>query len=245
MTYDLIRRKRQTKIYVLIVCLLTQSCGLIFTSIQGAKFDMKKLDSLEILNLAEKYKIPKEDEIFELKTNYFHYLYSDTISKIADSLHTVKNHTQLLDYSVYNEKGILCGYYFSCLGEVTPFLVNMDWNANGELNNFPPTNYRYFVFIEKYDTIRKNYSYSKTYLNYEPDSLLPLKKYLNFIMPLRYGQNKLKYDYTLIIQWNRFLGRQTMRFVDAVKKNMSKSPKQYNLRVIWCYNENAHLEYYK
>ncbi len=91
---------------------------------------------------------------------------------------------------------------------------------------------------------KNNYLLPKTYLNYKPDSILPLNKYLSFMTPLRISNVSIRYDYVLIIQWDRSLGRQTRRFIDAVKKNISKAPHQCNLRIIWCYNENASSSFY-
>lgn len=219
-----------------------QSCGLILMSVQGAKLNMKRQDSLEILNLSKKYNIPEGHEIFQLSPGYYHWLHSDSMTLKNDALNSIKNHTQELDYAVYKGES-LCGYYYACLGEMTPFLINTNWNASGELDNFPPADYRYFIFIEKKDSLKNKNAYIKTYLNYKPDSLLTLNRYLSFMKPLRSTKSVVAYDYTVIIQWDRLLGRQTKRFIKAVLKNMQKAPDPRKLRVIWCYNENASMVY--
>lgn len=78
-----------------------------------------------------------------------------------------------------------------------------------------------------------------------PDTLLPLPKYLSY---LRTPEDRilspgLPTDYTVIVQWSHFMGRQSRRLIIEVQHNVQLAQQQgQSVRLLFVNNDN--LQHY-
>jgi hypothetical protein len=199
------------KIFNLSLVLLTtisfSSCSTMISGIYGVK-NIKEVDEKTILRHSKKYNIPG-DEIYQLDTLYLSYLSSFDSVKFAEQ---VKNHYQPLQALYYDKSGQLTSFQINCYAGGFP---NLDWNRDQTMMTFPPK------------------------AQAPIDSLIPLDVQLKYILPVQQTPPMLasNNDYTVIVHWNRFMGRQTKRFIQTVQQNMQlNSDKQ--VKVIYVNNDN-------
>lgn len=108
----------------------------------------------------------------------------------------VKNHSQPLQALYFDQNGQLFRFYVNCYAGGFP---NLKWNRIGGFNQFPP-------------------------LPQAPiDSLFQLNDVTAFILPLSNGEAKTSGDTTIVVFWNRMMGRQSKRFIKFVKENAQLS----------------------
>lgn len=177
---------------VLLLLLLTVgllSCSNVIMSFYGMK-NPKPIDDKTIQKFAGKYKIPESDS-FKHDTAYAQFIRSMD-SSIDPTIQ--KDHYQPLQLHYYNRDGELITYHNNC---ETGGFPNLKWDESGMLSTFPPQPY--------------------TPLS----TLLPIDKHLHYLKPLGATErfDFQNYDYTVVVYWSRFMGRQSKRLVKAVQEN--------------------------
>jgi hypothetical protein len=192
--------------------LLFVGCSAIIQGLYGIH-DLKPLDDSKILRYSKKYGIPNEGN-FKLDTAYLSLLNSFGQKKY---FREIKNHYQPLQALYYDSSGYLISFQINCNAGGFP---NLKWNRNGNFESFPPK------------------------LQTRPDSLIDLNTYLKYLMPISQASNSFKKDsrYTILIHWNRFMGRQSKRLIRIVKRNSKMADKKLN--IIFINNDNflSHMD---
>lgn len=118
----------------------------------------------------------------------------------------INNHMQPLQVLYYTRNGEFLSYFVNCYAGGFP---NLKWNLKG----FVPTTQAPLDSLVSMDT-----------------------QFLHF-QPLASGRGgRPNPDYWVLVYWNRFMGRQSERLLDAVKKNVAESGK--NAKVIYVNNDN-------
>ncbi len=170
--------------------------------------DMKAVDEKKILQLCQEYNIPLEDS-YELDTVYSTFLLSR--DKVLYK-QQIKNHYQPLQALYFDKVGQLISFQINCNAGGSP---NLAWDRDSILTTFPPK--------------------QQTKL----DSLLSLDTQLKFLRPLTKSStfNVADYDYIVIIYWNRFMNRQSKRFINFIQTN-SKLSKDKKVKIIYANNDN-------
>ncbi|PBQ32226.1 hypothetical protein CNR22_10730 [Sphingobacteriaceae bacterium] len=171
--------------------------------------DTKALDKKEIVELSLKRKIPAADN-FELDTMYLMFLNKVDTFKYKSSER--KNHYQPLQALYYNKAGGLDAFIINCYSRGFP---NLKWNRRGILDTFVPKKQA------------------------PPDSILPMFEHLKYLKALpgaqrfTFGQD----DYTVIVYWSYFMGRQSKRLNKAIEKNV-KLAKGKKVRILYVNTDN-------
>lgn len=183
------------------------SCSPIFTSLYG----IKKINSLEektIVRYAEKYNIPST-ESFMLDTTYFTYLFSLDTNGCNEE---IKNHSQPLQTLYYDNTGSLKSFQLNCYAGGFP---NLDWKSDELMSTFPPKQQA------------------------PVDSIVQLKRLLKYLNPLQTEESIKpdKYDYIVVVFWNRFMGRQSKRLIRVVQEN-SQLAKGKKVRLVYANTDN-------
>ncbi len=118
----------------------------------------------------------------------------------------IKNHYQPLQALYYKRDGEFLSFYANCYAGGFP---NLKWN----LEKFvPPT-------------------------QAPLDTLLPLDVHMLYLNSLSSGGNgRDNPDYWVIVYWNHWMGRQSRRFIHAVRENAASSGK--NVKLFYVNNDN-------
>lgn len=126
-----------------------------------------------------------------------------------------KDHLQPLQALYYNEKGELISFHVNCYAGGFP---NLKWNRNGVMESFPPGQQAPL------------------------DTLLSLQKQLEFLNPTSRSQKEIKTtDYTVVVYWSAYMGRQSKRLIKQVQKN-SNLLKGDHLQILYVNSDQAILE---
>ncbi len=184
------------------------SCSSIIQGIYGVKTP-KELDDRTIIRYSEKYNIPVQDN-YKLDTSYLRYLASFDTAIYKEQL---KNHFQPLQALYFDENGQLKSFQINCYAGGFP---NLKWDRDGILATFPP-------------------------LEQTPvDSIVPLDVQLSYLRPFpsTIGFSTEKYDYIVIVYWNRFMGRQCKRLIGFVQENQKLSGAN-KVKVIYVNTDNV------
>lgn len=145
----------------------------------------------EILVQGEAYGIPRS-ESYEMDSSFFSVALSlDTIRYGKDQ----NNLTQPLQSLYFDASGRLISYSVNCSVGGFP---NLKWNRYGTFNQFPPPK---SVELDTMNTVK--------------DQLLHINPLNNAPFP-----DLRTYDYTVLVYWCRFMGRQSKRLVRVVKENV-------------------------
>ncbi len=150
-----------------------------------------------------------EKDSYELDSTYVDYIFS--LDSVKNKIES-KNHFQPLQALYYDQTGQLKSFHINCNAGGFP---NLKWNRFGTFDEFIPK--------------------QQTPL----DSILPLEKHLEFIIPLNNNSiDKIdEYDYIVIVHWSRFMGRQSKRLIKIVQDNIAQN-KNYRAKVIYVNNDN-------
>ena len=183
------------------------SCSSIIQGLYGIK-NPKELNDRKIIRYSEKYNIPLTDN-YELDSAYLTFLSSlDT----ANFKEQIKNHYQPLQVLYYDKTGQLESFQINCYAGGFP---NLNWDRDGILTSFPP-------------------------LEQSPvDSIVPLDVQLKYLRPFPSTSvfSTQDYDYTVVVYWSRYMGRQSKRLVGFVNENLKLS-KDKTVRVIYVNTDN-------
>lgn len=183
------------------------SCSKIILGFYGMK-NSKTVDETTILNYSKKYNIPAADS-YELDASYISFLTSLDTTRYKSQR---KNHYQPLQALYYDKTGQLISFQINCYAGGFP---NLHWDRNEILTSFPPKQQAPL------------------------DSIVPLDTQLKYIRPL--SQTKKisadSSDFTIIVYWNRFMGRQSKRLVRFIQDNSKLANKK--VKIIYVNNDNV------
>lgn len=210
-TIDFSRNKRIVRL-ILMFSAITFMAG--FTSCSGLIFGMygmkkpKPVDEITIARYAGKYNIPPAD-LYIMDTSYVTWLLAKDTSLYKWEIH---NHYQPLQALYYNQKGELVSFQVNCYAGGFP---NLQWERDSIFTAFPP--------LEQTKV----------------DSLMSLRKLLTFILPTANSKpiEVEGLDYFVVVQWNRFMGRQSKRLIRIVQQN-SLLAENVNVRIIYVNTDN-------
>ena len=117
----------------------------------------------------------------------------------------VKNHSQPLQALYFDHNGQLFRFYVNCYAGGFP---NLKWNRIGGFNQFPP-------------------------LPQAPiDSMFQLNDISALITPLSKVKADPFGDTSIVVFWNRMMGRQSKRFIRFVKENAQLSQRAVQIRFV-------------
>ncbi len=169
---------------------------------------LKKVDTNTILKYAKRYRIPFKAN-FMLDTAYVKFLSSFDTAIFKEQ---VKNHYQPLQALYYNRNGQLVSFQVNCYAGGVP---NLDWDRNGNMTVFPPKQQA------------------------PVDKIVPLSTLLDYLEPLPPTKNIFKgnYDYTVVVFWSVFMGRQSRRLIHIVQDNMQLNTNK-RIRVLYVNTDN-------
>jgi hypothetical protein len=167
-----------------------QSCSSVLFGVMDIKKPMSMTPE-EILVQGEKYGIPISDS-YEMDSSFFSVATTlDTIRYKRDQ----KNLTQPLQVLYFDKSGRLISYLVNCSVGGFP---NMKWNRYGTYNQFPAAQ------------------------SIELDTMNTLNDHLLHINPLNNAPfpDLRTYDYTILVYWSGFMGRQSKHLVRVVQDNV-------------------------
>jgi hypothetical protein len=192
---------------------ILSSCSKTFLAAYGIKSPMK-LSSDQIIQVGIKYGIPGDD-LFILNNDYQKYL--DSVGKShnldikqCDSNSIIyKNHLQPLQLLFFDKHGKLISFHNNCYCGGFP---NLEWNNNGILDSIPP----------------------KTAI--PVDSLLNLNSLDKFITSSKIGIvsgiKDADYNYSLVVFWTTFMGRQSENLIKLIHSKYNYLPKN-TIRIVF------------
>ena len=134
--------------------------------------------------------------------------YIDEIEKI-DSINPklAKDLLQPIQAMYFDASGKLISYHINCYAGGYP---NLNWNRNGNFDVFP----------------------AKTQA--PCDSLMTLSWLLAHLKPVEYPCVKMKdLDYTVVVFWSRWTGRQSRHLVEYVQKNLKLASKETRIQIMY------------
>ncbi len=134
--------------------------------------------------------------------------YIDEIEKI-DSVNPklAKDLLQPIQAMYFDTSGKLISYHINCYAGGYP---NLNWNRNGNFDVFP----------------------AKTQA--PCDSLMTLSRLLVHLKPVEYPCVKMKdLDYTVVVFWSRWTGRQSRHLVEYVQKNIKLASKETRIQIMY------------
>ena len=204
--------KRHLTICTMIVSLMLSfgmtSCTSMLTGLYGVK-EIKLVNEKIIAKNAKRFNIPMADN-YELDTAYLTYLVSLDTSKYKLQ---IKNHYQPLQALYYDNAGYLKSFQVNCYAGGYP---NLKWERDEIMTTFPPKQQA------------------------PVDSLVSLQTQLKFLKPLSTTAKFSieNYNYIVIVFWNRFMGRQSKRFVRFIQEN-SKLETTKKVKIIYVNNDNV------
>lgn len=184
---------------------------LLFTSCFQTIYGMKGAKDMDEKNIQKTGDRYKipQENSFQLDTAYVGFLRA---LENTEFKHAQKNHYQPLQALYYTVDGNLTSYQVNCYAGGFP---NLEWERDSIMSKFPP-------------------------LQQAPiDSLLPLQKHLEYLMPIN-NQKKIDltgYDYVVIVHWSRIMGRQSKRLIRTVQENCKLSSDQ-KVKVLYVNTDN-------
>ena len=134
--------------------------------------------------------------------------YIEEIEKI-DSINPklAKDLLQPIQAMYFDASGKLISYHINCYAGGYP---NLNWNRNGNFDVFP----------------------AKTQA--PCDSLMTLSWLLAHLKPVEYPCVKMKdLDYTVVVFWSRWTGRQSRHLVEYVQKNLKLASKETRIQIMY------------
>jgi hypothetical protein len=134
--------------------------------------------------------------------------YIDEIEKI-DSINPklAKDLLQPIQAMYFDASGKLISYHINCYAGGYP---NLNWNRNGNFDVFP----------------------AKTQA--PCDSLMTLSWLLAHLKPVEYPCVKMKdLDYTVVVFWSSWTGRQSRHLVEYVQKNLKLASKETRIQIMY------------
>lgn len=195
---------------LLFLTLCLSSCQSVALKMYGMRAP-KALSTEEIISLADEYHIPARDNYILNEETYLKYVKSLDKTRYKNSIH---DHLQPLQVLYYDSDGDLQSFQVNCYAGGFP---NLKWNRDGAFE----------VFLPKKQA--------------PLDSIIPLHLHRTFLSMAdeTIGEfNEFRApDYTVIVHWNRFMGRQSKRLIKLVQKNTQLAEAK-SVRVIYVNTDN-------
>ena len=200
-------RKRGVLILTLFLGVILTACSKIMYGLYGLT-NPAVVDEKVIASYQTRYSIPFEDG-YQIDTAYNSFLFSlNTLRYKAQ----IKNHYQPLQALYYDRVGQMQSFQINCYAGGFP---NLLWDRDHILTTFPP-------------------------LQQAPiDSILPLNTVLKYLRPLTQTSTFImtEYDYVVVIFWNRFMSKQSERFIHFIQDN-SKLAKNKKVKILYVNDDN-------
>lgn len=171
--------------------------------------NLRAISTSELRSTAAQYGIPTTN-LAVLDTSYRTFLIG---ARQRDSV-VVKDHYQPLQASYYDKAGQLRVFHVNCYAGGFP---NLNWQYQGRFNQFPPSPQA------------------------TTDTLLSLPVYLRYLRNSN-GQHLPPFpatDHTVVVQWSRFMGRQSRRLIKLVQHNAFLAQLQgQSVQLLFVNNDN-------
>lgn len=201
-----------------LLAVFLSSCNSIMMSFYGIK-NPQTISDNEILYFAEK-KINTTENLYKIDSTFVKYI--NSFSNIVDtswycSINDTnqcksKNRVQYdlqqpIQAMYFDKKGKLISYFTNCYAGGFP---NLNWNKDNNFETFPP---------KSLANIHNDIIYNEIY---------PYLKVINN------NQNENEVDYIIIVFWNKFIQRQSLRLINLIQKNAADK----NVKIIYVNNNN-------
>lgn len=182
-------------------------CGGLILKMYGMK-KLRSLNAAEVNRYARQYGID-EDQVYVLDTAYWGFIRSIDSSKFAAAR---KNHAQPLQAMYFNQQGNLISWHINCY---TGGFPNLKWDHDSAFSTFPPKQQAPL------------------------DSLLPLQQLGRYMMTPEdsFHIAPLPFEYTVVVFWNRWMGRQSERLIHLVQQNAALEKKK-QVKIIYVNNDS-------
>lgn len=207
---------RYTLLAVLMIVSLT-SCKGVLLGIYGIKKPKHQTDE-QIIRYAKHHKLKKQN-IYKLNADYEQFVY-DNFSNYTDTSLQYKIKTkqflQPMQYMLFDNKGNLIVHSVNCDAGGFP---NLKWNRDDAYAKFPP------MPLSEVDSTFQ---------------LQQLSKHIDVIKTIGATDNA---DYTCVIFWNKFIGRQSRRLIRYALNNIEAERKKgTSITVLLVNNDNIYSE---
>lgn len=213
-------RKIEKQIIIFFTLIVVfSSCTSVLMSFYGVK-QPKTISDFEILNFAEK-EIKTTENIYKIDSSFMEYI--NSFSNIIDTNYLISSENtcivkneiqhdlyQPIQAMYFDNKGNIISYFTNCYAGGFP---NLKWNKHDNFVTFPPKS-----LANIHNEILFN------------EILLQFKKTNN-----NYTENDI--DYTIVIFWNKFMKRQSLRLIKLIQKNTIDQ----NVKIIYVNNDNFFL----
>ena len=191
--------------YLLIVSCLLTGCKTVLLRMYGLQlWNYEAVSDETRAGYAREFGVPP-DAWYELDRSLTDYL-MNTYLEGKDSVEwnkyvdAVNNHLQPLQAMYFDRAGQLVSYHVNCYAGGFP---NLKWDHDDAFSTFPPAS------VTPLDTL------------VSLQGLLPYVKNPGGEMPTYQLDSA---DYTVVVLWPVFMGRQSKRLIKTVKKNMETAP---------------------
>lgn len=199
----------RSKLYWFALVLLTCccSCTRMILGTYGIR-SVKPLSDKAIVRVAHRYGIEKESLYTVDSGNYYRFLrqikknkkqagfsMSFTAGGMIWGDGTAHGLGQPLQYLLFDRNGKLVSWHINCITGGWP---NLKWNRNGNFDIFPPP------------------------AGTQIDSNITLELLQPYWRPVQHSGTTAQGDYTCVVYWARFMGRQSRRLVHLARGNAAK-----------------------
>lgn len=161
--------------------------------------------------------VPTDEEFYRFgeKWNMSIYFQQTLLPSFVDEIEKIdsvnpklaQDLLQPIQAMYFDSSGRLISYHINCYAGGYP---NLNWNRSGNFDVFPV----------------------KT--NAPCDSLVTLSWLLPFLKSVEYPCVKIKdLDYTVVVFWSRFTGRQSRHLVEFVQENLKLASKETRIQIMY------------
>ena len=218
-------------LFLLVFTCLLPSCNAVLTRMYGLRTRYEAVSDETRAGYARDYGVPF-DEWYELDGTFAEYLiqhYLDGRDSVEQNLYrdAVNNHVQPLQALYFDRSGRLVSYHVNCYAGGFP---NLKWNHDDAFSSFPPAS------VSPLDTL------------VSLQDLLPHVKTPAGEAPTCQSS---PVDYTVVVMWPVFMGRQSKRLIKTVKKNLETAPDMLRAELLLVNNDafqlgmDSIISYYK
>ena len=201
-------------------CLLT-SCNAVLTRMYGLRTRYEAVSDETRADYTRDYGVPL-DEWYELDGTFAEYLIQHYLAgrdSAEQNLYrdAVNNHVPPLQALYFDRSGRLVSYHVNCYAGGFP---NLKWNHDDAFSSFPPAS------VSPLDTL------------VSLQDLLPHVKTPARETPTCQSSPA---DYTVVVMWPVFMGRQSKRLIKTVKKNLETAPDMLRAELLLVNNDAFQL----
>jgi len=196
-------------IILLSLTVLFSSCSRTLLKLYGIKADYTIVNDKNLVQLSQEYDIPLEDW-YELDFSYYDFILSFDKDIYIEEMN---NHLQPLQALYFNSEGELISYHVNCDMGGFP---NLKWNKNNTFNTFVP---------ETQTTL---------------DTLISFEALSQYLTPTIYSKSfsHLNYDYTVVVVWADYMGRQSKRLCRSIRENVNLAHADKKVKTVYVNVDN-------